>query len=61
MALDEASDMCPQPVGLVVDGHDAVRLDGHVGNVLCVAFTPEGASLLSGGDDGTVRVWSIEE
>jgi serine/threonine protein kinase len=37
------------------------RLDGHDGNVLCCAFSPDGRLLVSGGSDRTVRIWSTEE
>jgi WD40 repeat protein len=34
-------------------------LEGHTVTVRSVAFDPSGTRLLSGGDDGTVRVWEV--
>ena len=31
---------------------------GHAGPVLSVAYAPDGATLATGGDDGTVRIWN---
>lgn len=35
-------------------------LRGHVGPVNVVAFTPDGRRLVSGGNDGVVRIWDVE-
>lgn len=32
-------------------------LEGHSGLVRCVAFAPDGKTLVTGGSDRTVRVW----
>ena len=36
-----------------------LTLAGHFGPVRCVAYSPDGALLASGSDDGAVRVWDI--
>lgn len=33
---------------------------GHAGKVNCVAVTPEGDQIVTGGEDGTVRIWDVK-
>jgi WD40 repeat protein len=32
-------------------------LKGHTGNVLCVAYSPNGQQFISGSSDKTIRIW----
>jgi WD40 repeat protein len=36
------------------------RFEGDQGEVLCLAYAPEGRQLLAGGKDGTLRLWDTE-
>ena len=42
------------------DGTPIVRLQGHVGPVASAAFDPTGTTIVTGGDDGTVRLYRCE-
>ena len=40
-------------------GKELRRLPGHAGWVTCLAFAPDGARALSGGEDGAVKLWDV--
>lgn len=42
-----------------MDGAPVKTFTGHVGYVNTLAFSPDGKHLLSGGDDGTSRLWHV--
>ena len=37
------------------------RFTGHVGDIVDLAFTPDGTGILSAGSDGTIRLWPVEQ
>ncbi|MCI0455716.1 MAG: WD40 repeat domain-containing protein [Gemmataceae bacterium] len=43
----------------VASGKELGRLEGHGGRVICVGFSADGGRGISGGADGTVRLWGL--
>jgi WD40 repeat protein/tRNA A-37 threonylcarbamoyl transferase component Bud32 len=42
-----------------ISDQSQMTMRGHVGGVNRVVFTPDGKRIISGGEDGTIRVWDI--
>jgi len=39
------------------NGDELLSLKGHTGTVTCVAFSPDGARIVTGSEDTTLKVW----
>jgi WD40 repeat protein len=44
-----------------LDGSEPHLLFGHTGQVWSVAVTPDGRSIVSGSEDGTIRLWPMPD
>ena len=53
-------DNLKSPNGKVVPDQDSKALDGHTAPVRDVLFSRDGNQIVSGSDDNTVRLWSLE-
>jgi WD40 repeat protein len=47
-------------VRALANGNPLRTLSGHTGRVACLTFAPDGARLVTGSDDGTIRVWDLD-
>ena len=43
-----------------ITGSQSTVLSGHTGEVICVVFSPDGTSLVSGSWDKTVKLWDVQ-
>ncbi len=43
------------------DGRTLFALEGHLANVSALEFSADGRHLISGGEDGSVRLWNLEK
>ena len=51
---------CPVRLWNVESGKNIATFRGHCSDVQCLAFSPDGTILASGGYDGTILLWGLE-
>ena len=51
------TDAPPSMVETLPDASSAIVLEGHTNTVISVAFSPDGKKIVTGGGDGTARIW----
>ncbi len=44
----------------VESGEEVANLEGHSGPVFAVAWSPDGAGIVTGGVDNLVKIWDVE-
>jgi G protein beta subunit-like protein len=44
---------------VIYDGSQFVTLEGHANNITSIAFNSEGKWIVSGSEDGTVKIWDL--
>ena len=42
-------------------GNLKATLTGHIGSIFDLDFSPDGNSLASGSNDGTIRLWDVKQ
>ncbi len=42
------------------NSRELLKLEGHMNQVMCVAFSNHGRFLASGGDDHKIRIWNLQ-
>ena len=57
--FEKPGDIVEMKVDVLGGGQEVAVMTGHSGWVNTVAFSPDGKTLASGSDDGTVKLWQV--